>query len=181
MEKTLKFCESCCNWGSAPGSLVRGFPKRSRWEDRGAVNCFFSCWAYLPGERQRVTDVFTWLLLNFDPLLQQGSWQKGQAPGPRAGSSACRPGVSSVLQPGERCQCPHWLALAHGNCVMQGEVASPWRGECGPEGARLLSSGCPGLWRDLQHCLGHSPLLLIRPVCPRVLGLHSLGLKIFFF
>ena len=36
------------------------------------------------GDGQRVTDVFTWLLLNFDPLLQQGSRQKGQAPGPRA-------------------------------------------------------------------------------------------------
>ena len=48
------------------------------------MNCFLSCWAYLLGDGQRVTDVFTWLLLNFDPLLQRGSRQKGQAPGPRA-------------------------------------------------------------------------------------------------
>ena len=70
------------------------------------MNCFLSYWAYLPGEGQRVTDVFTWLLLNFDPLLQQGSWQKGQAPGPRAAlppagqvSAACSNLVRGVSAP----------------------------------------------------------------------------------
>ena len=109
------------------------------------MNCLLSFWAYLLGDGQPVTDVFTWLLLNFDPLLQQGSRQKGQAPGPRA----AHPPVGQVsaacsVRAGERCQCPHWLALAHGNGVMQGEAASPWRGECDPEGARLLPSGRPG-------------------------------------
>lgn len=106
-------------------------------------------------------DVSTGLLLNFNPLLQLGSRQEGQDPGPRAAHPTVEPvsAPCSDLQAGEGCQPPAGWVRCIGKRGLPGEGNVVQR-------ERGLRQGPPGLRRELQHCLGWPHILPTHPVCP---------------
>ena len=65
-------------------------------------------------------------------------------------------------------------------CDAGGSGVSPER-RVWPRGSEASAIRASRLWRDLQHCLGCSPLLLTHPVCPRVLGHALFRFKKIFF